>query len=47
MVKFHELEEDYTRLEAILQTLEAAVRSKVGTEQQMKLYTDSLKAHIN
>lgn len=40
------MEEGYNRLELQLQKEEKAMRGKIGLEQQMKLYTESLKNHI-
>ena len=47
VLRYQKLEEDYGRLELQLQSAEKAVRSKIGSEQQMKLYTESLKNHID
>ena len=47
IIKLKAVEEDYSRLEKLLQISENKVRAKIGTEQQMKLYTDSLKSHID
>ena len=47
IIKLKTIEQDYSRLEKLLQTSENKVRTKIGTEQQMKLYSDSLKSHID
>ena len=47
IIKLKVVEEDYNRLEKLLQISENKVRTKIGIEQQMKLYTDSLKSHID
>lgn len=38
--------EDYNNLEKILQKYEAEIRNHIRIEQQMKIYTDSLKERI-
>lgn len=46
VVQFHKLEEDYGRLEVQLQNGEAVIRNKIASEQQVKLYEETLKTHI-
>lgn len=46
LTKLQNLEEEYGKLEDMLQKQETELRKKIGSEQQLKLYTDALKAEV-
>ena len=52
-VKYRNIEEEYNKLELLLQRQETEIRKKIGVsiiamqiEQQLKLYTDALKLQV-
>ena len=45
-IRCRQIQDDYSQIEDLLQKEEATIRKKMATEQQMKLYCDSLKLQI-